>query len=197
MFLITRPEIPARNVQELLTYARANPGRLTYGSAGSGTLQHVAIEMIMATAKFEALHVPYKGSQAVMADMLAGRIDFTIDLGAAIPHIKSGKLRLLAVPSRTRSPIFPDTPTLQESGVDVGLTWISGIYAPAGTPAPIVERLNKEIGKIMQSPETKAYLEAMAAEAVPPMTPEAFATHQQRARDSFGAIVRRAGIKAN
>ena len=197
LFLIARPDIPAKNMQEFLAYARANPGKLTYGSAGSGTLQHVAIEMIMAAAKFEALHVPYKGSQAVMADMLGGRVDFTMDLGAAIPHIKSGKLQLLAVPGKTRSPLFPDTPTLLESGVDMELTWISGIYAPVGTPAPIVARLNKEIARIMQSPETKTQLDAMAAYALPAMTPEAFAAHQQRARDSFGAIVRSADIKAN
>lgn len=197
LFLIARPDIPSGSMKEFLAYARANPGKLNYGSAGSGTLQHVAIEMIMAAAKFEALHVPYKGSQAVLADMLGGRVDFTMDLGAAIPHIKSGKLRLLGVPGSTRSPLFPDTPTLKESGVDVEMTWISGIYAPAGTPEPIVMRLNKEIARIMQSPETKAQLDAMAAEALPAMTPEAFAKHQQRARDSFGEVVRRAGIKAN
>src|SRR5690606_27209056 len=147
--------------------------------------------------KFDALHVPYKGSQAVLADMLGGRVDFTMDVGAAIPHIKSGKLRLLAVPTPTRSPVFPDTPTLKESGIDVEMTWISGIYAPAGTPQSTVTRLNKEIARIIQSPETKAQLDAMAAEVLPAMSPEEFAKHQQRARDQFGEVVRRAGIKAN
>ena len=197
MFLVARPDFPARNMAELVAHARANPGKLNYGSAGPGTLQHVAIEMIMDAAKFGAVHVPYKGSQAVLVDLLAGRVDFTIDLGAAIPHIQSGKLRLLAVPGKMRSPIFPETPTLVESGVNVNLTWISGVYAPAGTPAPIVTRLNKEITRIMHSPDTKKQLDAMAAEVVPAMTPEEFAAHQQRARDSFGVIVRSAGIKGN
>ena len=197
LFVIARPGIPSRNMAEFLAYARANPGKLNYGSAGSGTLQHIAIEMIMSVAKFSAVHVPYKGSQAVLVDLLGGQVDFTVDLGAAIPHLKSGKLRLLAVPGKTRSPIFPDAPTLIESGVNVDLVWISGVYAPAGTPRAIVTRLNKEIARIMQSPDAKAQLDAMAAEVVPAMTPEEFAAHQQRARERFGAVVRSAGIKAN
>jgi tripartite-type tricarboxylate transporter receptor subunit TctC len=197
LFLIARADIPARNMAEFVAYARANPGKLNYGSAGSGTLQHVAIEMIMEAAKFDAVHVPYKGSQAVLVDLLGGRVDFTMDLGAAIPHIKSGKLRLLAVPGKERSPVFPETPTLMESGVNVELSWISGIYAPAGTPAAIVTRLNKEIGRIMQTPATKKELDSMAALSLPHMTPEQFAKHQQRARDRFGAIVRQAGIKVD
>jgi tripartite-type tricarboxylate transporter receptor subunit TctC len=197
LFLVARPGVPSGSLAEFLAHARANPGKLNYGSAGSGTMQHVAIEMIKSAAKFDAVHVPYKGSQAVLADMLGGRVEFTMDLGAAIPHIKSGKLRLLAVPGRTRSPIFPDAPTLIESGINVDLTWISGIYAPAGTPAPIVARLNREVTRVMQTPEAKAQLDAMAAVPLPAMTPEEFAAHQQRARDNFGEVVRSAGIKAN
>jgi tripartite-type tricarboxylate transporter receptor subunit TctC len=197
LFLISRADLPARNWTEFVAYARANPGKLNYGSAGSGTLQHVAIEWIRDAAKFEAVHVPYKGSQAVLVDLLGGRVDFTMDLGAAIPHIRSGKLRLLGVPGKERSPIFPEAPTLTESGVDVEMSWISGIYAPAGTPAPIVTRLNREIGRIMQTAATKKELDAMAAVSLTHMAPEEFARHQQRARERFGAIVRRAGITAN
>jgi tripartite-type tricarboxylate transporter receptor subunit TctC len=197
MFLVARPGIPSGNLKEFIAYARANPGKLNYGSAGSGTLQHVAIEMIMDVAKFKAVHVPYKGSQAVLVDLLGGQVDFTVDLGAAIPHIKSGKVRLLGVPGNTRSPIFPDAPTLIEQGTNMELVWISGVYAPAGTPRAIVTRLNREIGRIMQLPEAKAQLDAMASYALPPMTPEQFAAHQQRARDSFGKVVRQANIRAN
>jgi tripartite-type tricarboxylate transporter receptor subunit TctC len=197
LFLISRADLPARNWTEFVAYARANPGKLNYGSAGSGTLQHVAIEWIRDAARFEAVHVPYKGSQAVLVDLLGGRVDFTMDLGAAIPHIRSGKLRLLGVPGKERSPIFPEAPTLTESGVDVEMSWISGIYAPAGTPAPIVTRLNREIGRIMQTAATKKELDAMAAVSLTHMAPEDFARHQQRARERFGAIVRRAGITAN
>ena len=197
LFLIARPGVPSRNLAEFLAYARANPGKLNYGSAGSGTLQHIAIEMLMSAAKFKAVHVPYKGSQAVLVDLLGGQVDFTVDLGAAIPHIRSGKLRLLGVPTRTRSPVFPDAPTLIEAGTNVELAWLSGVYAPAGTPRAIVTRLNNEIGRIMRSPDAKAQLDAMASEATPPMTPEQFAAHQQRARDRFGGVVREAGIRSN
>ena len=197
LFIVARPGIPSRNLAEFLTYARANPGKLNYGSAGNGTLQHIAIEMLMAEAKFKAVHVPYKGSQAVLVDLLGGQVDFTVDLGAAIPYMKSGKLRLLAVPGKTRSPLFPETPTLIEQGTTVDLVWISGVYAPAGTSGAVVTLLNREITRIMQTPDAKKHLDAMAAEALPPMTPKEFAAHQQRARDRFGAVVRAANIRHN
>jgi tripartite-type tricarboxylate transporter receptor subunit TctC len=128
---------------------------------------------------------------------MGGQIDFTFDLGAAIPHVKSDKVRLLAVPGNTRSPFFPDTPTMAEAGTNVDITWMSGVYAPAGTPREIIARLNREIGRIMQTAETRTLLAGMAAEPMPPMTPEAFAAHQQRARERFGAVVRDANIRVN
>lgn len=197
MFLVVRQGIPVRNINELLAYARANPGKLTYGSAGSGSLQHIAIEMILSAAKINVLHVPYKGSQMIMTEMLGERVDLTMDFGAAVPQIKAGKLRLLAVPGSSRSPVFPETPTLLESGISVQVSFISGVYAPAGTPAHIITRLNREITRIMQAPETKAQLDSMMADTLPPMTPEAFASNQQNARIHFGSIVRNAGVKAN
>jgi tripartite-type tricarboxylate transporter receptor subunit TctC len=197
MFLVVRQGIPVRNINELLAYARANPGKLTYGSAGSGSLQHIAIEMILSAAKINVLHVPYKGSQMIMTEMLGERVDLTMDFGAAVPQIKAGKLRLLAVPGSSRSPVFPETPTLLESGINVQVSFISGVYAPAGTPAHIITRLNREITRIMQAPETKAQLDSMMADTLPPMTPEAFASNQQNARIHFGSIVRNAGVKAN
>ena len=197
MFLVVRQGIPVRNINELLAYARANPGKLTYGSAGSGSLQHIAIEMILSAAKINVLHVPYKGSQMIMTEMLGERVDLTMDFGAAVPQIKAGKMRLLAVPGSNRSPVFPETPTLLESGINVQVSFISGVYAPAGTPAHIITRLNREITRIMQAPETKAQLDSMMADTLPPMTPEAFASNQQNARIHFGSIVRNAGVKAN
>jgi tripartite-type tricarboxylate transporter receptor subunit TctC len=186
-----------RTLAEFVAYARANPGKLNYGSAGNGTLQHIAAEMLMRAAKIEVTHVPYKGSQAVLVDLLGGQVDFTFDLGAAIPHIKTDKVRLLAVPTSTRSPVFPEIPTMTEAGTNVDIAWLSGVYAPAGTPREIVTRLNREINRIMQTPEAKAVLTPMAAEVVAPMTSEAFAAHQQRARDRFGALVRETNIRAN
>ena len=197
LFFVVRPGLPAKTLAEFVAYARANPGKLNYGSAGNGTLQHIAAEMMMRAANIKVTHVAYKGSQQALVDLMGGQIDFTFDLGAAIPHIKTEKVRLLAVPGNTRSPFFPETPTMAEAGTHVDITWMSGVYAPAGTPREIVSRLNREIGRIMQTPETRTLLASMAAEAVPPMTPEAFAAHQSRARERFGAVVREANIKVN
>jgi tripartite-type tricarboxylate transporter receptor subunit TctC len=195
IFFVVRPGLPVKNLAELVAYARANPGKLNYGSAGNGTLQHIAAEMMMRAANIKVTHVPYKGSQQALVDLLGGAIDFTFDLGGAIGHIKSEKVRLLGVPGPSRSPIFPEAPTMAEAGTNVDITWMSGVYAPAGTPKDIVARLNREIGRIMQMPETRATLTNMAAEAVAPMTPQAFAAHQKQARARFGAVVRDAGIK--
>jgi tripartite-type tricarboxylate transporter receptor subunit TctC len=197
LFFVVRPGLPVKTLADFVAYARANPGKLNYGSAGNGTLQHVATEMLMSVGNIKVTHVPYKGSQQVLVDLLAGQIDFTFDLGAAIPHIKSEKVRLLAVPGNTRSPFFPETPTMAEAGTNVDIVWMSGVYAPAGTPREIITRLNREIGRIMQTPETRTLLAGMAAEPMPPMTPEAFAAHQQRARERFGAVVREANIRLN
>jgi tripartite-type tricarboxylate transporter receptor subunit TctC len=197
IFFIIRPDLPVKNLSEFVTYAGANPNKLNYGSAGVGTLQHVAAEMMMRIAKIQTTHVPYKGSQQVLVDLLGGQVDFTFDLGAAIPHIKSGKVRLLGVPGPTRSPLFPDAPTMAEAGTNVDIIWMSGVYAPSGTPRQIVDRLNREIGKIMQLPETRALLTSMAAEPVAPMSPQAFATHQSKARERFGVLVRDANIRVN
>ncbi len=197
IFFVVRPGLPTKNLAEFVAYARANPGKLNYGSAGVGTLQHVAAEMMMRAANIQVTHVPYKGSQQVLVDLIGGQIDFTFDLGAAIPHFKTDKVRLLAVPGATRSALFPDTPTMAEAGTNVDLVWLSGVYAPASTPREIVTRLNREITRIMQTAETRAMLASMQAEAVAPMSPEEFAAHQQRARERFGELVRDANIRVN
>jgi tripartite-type tricarboxylate transporter receptor subunit TctC len=197
IFFVVRPGLPVKSLAEFVAYARANPGKLNYGSAGNGTVQHVAAEMLMRAAKIQVVHVPYKGSQQVLVDLIGGQIDFTFDLGGAIPHVKTEKVRLLAVPSATRSPIFPDTPTMAEAGTNVELTWLSGVYAPSGAPRDIVTRLNREIGRIMQTTEARAMLASMAAEPVGPMSPAEFAAHQSRERARFGALVRDANIRAD
>jgi tripartite-type tricarboxylate transporter receptor subunit TctC len=197
LFFIVRPGVPARSLAEFIAFARANPGKLNYGSAGAGTLQHIATEMLMRAAKISVVHVPYKGSQQALVDLLGGQIDFTFDLGASIPHIKADRIRLLAVPGPTRSPLFPDTPTMAEAGTDVDIRWYSGVYAPTGTPREIIVRLNREIARIMQTAEARTALANMAAENVAPLSPEAFAAERQRARDRYGAIVREANIRLN
>ena len=197
LFLIARNGLPVKNVAELVALARANPGKLNYGSAGVGTLQHIATEMFARETKIDVVHVPFKGSQQVLADMLGGRIDFTFDLGAAIEQIRGEKVRLLAVPTGTRSPIFPAAPTLIEAGTPMSIEWLSGIYVPAATPREIVARLNREIARVMQTPEARATLATTAAEPAAAQSPEAFAASQRKARARFGAIVKEAGIRLN
>ena len=197
IFFVVRPGLPVKSLAEFIAYARANPRKLNYGSAGIGTLQHVAAEMMQRAANIQVTHVPYKGSPQVLVDLMGGQIDFTFDLGAAIPHIKTDKVRLLAVPGATRSALFPDTPTMAEAGTNVDITWLSGVYAPIHTPREIVTRLNLEIARIMQTGEARAFLSSMQAEAAAPMSPAEFAAHQQRARDRFGALVRDANIRVN
>ena len=195
MYLVVRPGLPAATVAELVAHARANPGKLNYGSAGAGTLPHAAAEMLLRTAGIRATHVPYKGSGAALAALLGDQVDFVFDPGVAIPQVKAGKARLLAVGSAARSPGFPDTPTLREAGADMTAVSVVGLFAPAGTPAEIVARLNRELARIMQAPESRAALSAMAAEGIT-ASPQEFAAQLTRDRERFGVIVREAGIRA-
>ncbi len=194
IFLVARQGLGVRTVNELIAYARANPGKLNFGSSGTGSAPHIAAEMLLDAAKIRATHVPYKGSGETVAALLGGQIDFLFDIGALVPQIKADKVRLLAVASAGRSSLFPDAPTTAEAGTEVNADTLVGVYAPARTPREIVDRLNREIVRIMQTPEARAALSQVAAEVVA-ATPEEFAAMQKRARDRFGAIIREAKIK--
>ena len=138
--------------------------------------------------------MPYKGAALAITDLLGDRVDFMFDTAPVIPHIKANKLRLLAVARATRSRMFPDTPTMAEAGADVTVEFVQGVYAPAGTPREIVARLNREMGRVMQSAEVRAVLAGIGAEPVT-ASPEEFAALQRRERERFGAIVRKANIR--
>ena len=194
MLLVVRASLPVRSVGELIAYARSNPGKLSYGSGGVGSGLHIAGEMFLHTAKIQATHVPYKGTALALTDMLGDRLDFMIDTAPVIPHIKTGRLRLLAVARTTRSAMFPDTPTMAEAGTDMSVDSVHGIYAPAGTPREIVMRLNRELSRVIQSAEGRAALALIGAEPVT-ASPEEFAAMQQRESERSGAIVRAANIR--
>ncbi len=197
IFFIVRQGLPARTLAEFIAHAKANPGKLNYGSAGSGTLQHIATEALMRATGIEVTHVPYKGSQQVLVDLIGGLVDFTFDVGAAISHIKADKVRLLAVPGPTRSPVFPDAPTMAEAGTNLDITLQFAVYAPAGTPADVVTRLNRDITRALESKEARAALASFAAEPAAPITPDAFAAQQRRERERYGVLVRERSIRAN
>jgi tripartite-type tricarboxylate transporter receptor subunit TctC len=138
--------------------------------------------------------VPYKGAGPALTDLLGGQIDFMFDPGPGLPHVKGERLRLLAIATGSRLSAFPDTPTMAEAGAAIDVDTIFGVYAPAGTPRDIVTRLNREIGRALQSPELRAAIATIGAEPMS-ATPEEFAARLQRDRERFGAVVREAGIR--
>ena len=183
--LVVNPEIPAKNVAELITLLKANPGKYSFASSGNGTSQHLSGELFKSMAGVDMQHIPYKGSPPALQDVVAGQVAMTFDnITTAWPLAKGGKLRALAVTTAKRSAIAPDVPTLSESGLagyEVG-SW-QGVFAPAGTPAPIVARLNTEIVKIINMPEVKEKLIALGAEPA------------GNSSDEFGAIVKTEVVK--
>lgn len=190
LFLTSRAELPFTNYADFVKYAKANPGKLSYASPGNGTSPHLAGEMLKAQAGIFSVHIPYRGAAAVVQDMLAGQIDYTFDPGVAFPHIRSGKLRLLAVGSAKRSRLFPDAPTLAElglTGFDTGTT--HGFWAPAGTPPAIIERLNREINKALAMPNVIETIRALGAEPTPISAAE-FGTVIQNDSRRYGLIVK-------
>jgi tripartite-type tricarboxylate transporter receptor subunit TctC len=190
VYLVVRPEFPAKNVQEFLAYAKANPGKLSYGSPGNGSSPHLASEMMNGQAGTSARHIPYRGAAPALQDLLGGQIDFLMDPGIALPQVQAGKLKLLAVGGLQRTPLYPDVPTLDEAGLKgFDADTLFGFYAPAATPKAVIDRLNAEINKILA---TKPVVERIGAlgGATTPMTPSQF---DAKARDDFqrfGVIIR-------
>jgi tripartite-type tricarboxylate transporter receptor subunit TctC len=193
--LVVRPGLPVQSVADLIAYARANPGKLNYGAANGSSL-HLAGEMFRLAAKLPVTHIPYKSSAEIVVALLGEQIDFAFDPGPASNHVKSEKLRLLAIASGGRSPVFPNTPTMAEAGTDVDVDVAAGMFAPAGTPREIVTRLNRELGRVMQSAETRSKLSSMGFEVLA-ASPEDYAARLRRDRERYGVIIREAGIRAD
>ncbi|HEY6133504.1 MAG TPA: tripartite tricarboxylate transporter substrate binding protein [Rubrivivax sp.] len=190
VFLVVRSESPTKDWAGFLADLKANPGRRSFGSPGNGSSPHLAAEMMKSQTGTFAVHVPYRGAAPALTDLLGGQIDFLFDPGIAIPHIKAGRLRLLAVGSPKRSPLFPDTPTLDEVGVKgFDADTVFGFYAPTGTPAATVTRLNGEINRILGTPALQERVLALGG--VPaPMSPAAFQAKAEEDSRRFGAIIR-------
>jgi tripartite-type tricarboxylate transporter receptor subunit TctC len=190
VFLVVKPEFPAGNAKEFLADLKAKPGKRSFGSPGNGSSPHLAGEMMKAQAGVFAVHVPYRGAAPALTDLLAGQIDFLFDPGIGLPHVKAGRLKLLAVGSPKRSPLFPDVPTLDEVGLKgFDADTVFGFYAPAGTPAPVIERLNREINRILDTPALRERITALGGEPAP-MTPAQFAAKAEEDSKRFGAIIR-------
>ena len=195
--LVVNPSLAVASVAELLAYARANPGKLTYGSAGSGSTSHLTTEYFKLATGTDILHVPYKGVGLMLTDLISGQLSMGINGAPAVmPHVNSGRLRALAVTGLTRVPSLPQIPTLDESGVKgFDASGWYGIVAPAGTPREIVAKLNAEIRRIMQTPDLRLRLDNEGA--IPAAgSPEEFAAFIVSEIARWGAVLKRAGIEA-
>jgi len=194
--LTVPPSSPFRSVKELIEHARANPGKLTFGSSGIGATPHLTMELFKSMTGTSMVHVPYKGTQQAVVDVIAGQIDILCDnLASLIPLVKSGRLRALAVTSAKRSAVVPELPTLDESGLPgYELTGWLGVAAPIGVPKEIRLRLNAEINKALKSP---AVSKGIASRGGTPVggTPEEFSDHVRRETDKMSKLLKNLGVK--
>lgn len=190
--LLVTPSLPVKNVAELIAYAKANPGKLNYATSGNGTIVHLGTAAFGAQAGIVMTHVPYKGTAQSITDLASGQVHVLIDaIPSGMPHVKSGRLRALAVTSEQRSALAPELPTMAESGLPgySSVTWF-GLYAPAGLPAPLVTRINQAFNKAVQSPDVVASLAKLGVEPAKPGTPAQFATMVKADSTRWGTVIR-------
>jgi len=184
-------------LNDLVAYAKANPGRLNYGSGGNGSAGHLAGEMFKRAAGIFAVHIPYNGGNPAQLALLSGQVDFNLDnLATAAPNIKSGKLKALAVTTSQRSSVLPDLPAMSETlpGFEIETWW--GLVAPAGTPRDVIDRLNKAFTAGLQAPETKTRFGVLMAEPVP-TTPEQFGAFMKKELSRYEPVVKASGAKVD
>lgn len=195
--LVAHPSLPANNVQELLALAKQKPGKLNYSSSGMGGAPHLAIELLASMTGTQFTHVPYKGSGPSFTDLVGGQVDFTMDsLVQSLPHIQSGRLKVLAVLSAKRSPVLPAVPTVAESGV-LGYDFTNwfGLVAPAQTPREVIAKLHEDVVRVLVQPELRGQLEKMGAEVIA-SSPQQFAAEIIADTAKWAKIVKEQNIRA-
>src|SRR3954451_5971528 len=194
--LVVHPSFPAKSVAELITYAKANPGTVNFGSAGAGTVSHITGEYFAASAGIKLVHIPYKGTGPALTDLLGGHIPMAVaPIPASHANVAAGKLRALAVTSTARSSLLPDVPTISESvlpGFDASLYY--GLAAPAGTPRPIIDKLNKALRDALASDEVKKQL-AQDGTEITPGTPEDYAAFIDKDEKKWSLLVKASGVE--
>jgi tripartite-type tricarboxylate transporter receptor subunit TctC len=196
--LVVNPGVQARSVQELIALAKAQPGQLSFATSGSGSTGHVAAEMFMRRSGTRMLHVPYKGNAQSLIDVMGGQVAMMFDqVSTSAPHIKAGKLRPLGVTTLARSPLLPQVPTLDESGLAgfEDVTW-NGYVAPAGTPREVLVRLHSEIARAVKQPEFRQRFLERGIETLSSASPEAFTAYIKAEAEAFATLAREAGISA-
>jgi tripartite-type tricarboxylate transporter receptor subunit TctC len=194
--LVVNSNSPIKTFQDLRAQATGEPGKLNYATIGNGTTSHLLMTMLMQRTGMKMNHIPYKGSGQSQADLIGGQVDMTFDtMVSVMPHVKAGKLRALAVSTKERSKFAPEIPTLNELGVtgfDAG-AWL-GMLAPAGTPKPIIDKLNHELNAILDEPDTQKRLLVLGAEILK-STPEEFSKHIKSEHEKWGKLVRESGAR--
>lgn len=196
--LVAHPSRPYRNVKELIAFAKANPGKVNFGSSGNGSSIHLSGELFNTLAKVDMVHVPYKGSAPAVTDLVGGQIDLMFDnMPSAIQHVRSGRLKAIAVTTAGRSPELPDVPTIAEAGVPgyEATSWF-GMFAPGATPAPVVAKLNAALVKLLADPEVKKKFAEQGAEAVAD-TPEQFAAFIKAETAKWSQVVKASGASVD
>ena len=196
--VFTHPSIPAKNMREFVAYAKANPGKLYYSSPGNGNVQHLAMELLKQEAGIDMVHVPYKGAGGAIADLVGGQVQAMISaVQTIVPHVQAGRVNFLAVMSGKRMPAFPAVPTLKEQGLpDIEVeTWYA-MFAPAGTPEPIVSKWNTELNELLNEADVKDVLEKQGLVAGGG-TPQALGERVKRELARWATVVKNAGIKAD
>ena len=195
--LVVHPSVAANSVQELIALAKAQPGKLNYASGGSGTTSHLAAELFKTMAGVEMVHVPYKGGGAAYTDLISGQVQlYFVGIPGTLQYLKAGRLRALGVTTPRRSPAAPETPTIAESGLPgfSATTWW-GILAPAGTPQPIIARIDFEVARSLKLPEVRARLDAQGFEPVA-STPESFGAFMRSEIELWARAVKASGARA-
>ncbi|MDF2466369.1 MAG: putative extra-cytoplasmic solute receptor [Ramlibacter sp.] len=192
--LVVNPQVPARSLADVIKLAKAKPGDITYGSAGNGSSNHLSGELFRSTAGIQISHIPYKGSAPALVDLLGGRITMMFDtIAQQTQNIAAGKVRAIAVTGPKRSPLLPDVPTAQEAGLkDFDVTIWFGVLAPAGTPAPVIDKLSRDIAAVMSTDEMKKRMQADGAEARP-TSPAEFAALIRSDLAKWSPVVKASG----
>jgi tripartite-type tricarboxylate transporter receptor subunit TctC len=199
--LLVNPKLPINSAAELVAYAKANPGKVTFGSAGNGSSNHLSGETLKVVGDAPMQHIPYRGSALALADVIGGNITFMFDIPiTAVPAAQAGRVKILAVASDKRSPYYKDIPTMSESGVkgfsEVGSDLWFGIVGPAGIPKPVVQKLNAALIQAIRSPEIRQRMAASGFEQWT-STSEEFAAVIKTDRDRWGPIVKASGAKVD
>ena len=196
-YLVVRADSPVKDFKGLVADLKANPGKRSFGSPGNGSSPHLAAEMMTGQTGTTAIHVPYRGAAPALTDLLGGQIDFLFDPGISIQHVRTGKLRMLAVASLRRAPQMPEVPTLDELGLKgFDADAVFGLYAPAGTRPAVIQRINAEVNRALALPAVRATIETLGN--VPePLTPAAFGDKGAADFKRLGAVIRERGIRAD